>query len=321
MDPPRSAAGSLSTKGDFGSACTPGLYFEVLQMNSHNIRLIACLALVFGLAPLSAATAEPAPDYGPVGPTTEIVRPGAVVWMDLLTSDVEKAAAFYESVFDWSFRFSPERDYAYGALNGVPVASIAAYEGNLEDADGLWIPSISVSDVDEAMAVTRSNGGSLVGPPEDLPGRGRYALIEDPTGAAVMLLRAEGGDPHRSEAPNQWLWAELWTDDTAKATDFYEQVLGYRTVAVKDVEGQTFLVIGRDRQPYASVVKTPLPNVDPTWLAYLLVADVSATTNAVLEAGGAVLLAPQKDGFNDDIAIVADPTGGVFALQQKEAGQ
>ena len=51
------------------------------------------------------------------------------------------------------------------------------------------------------------------------------------------------------------------------------------------------------------------------------VADVIATVKAVEKAGGEVLLAPQKDGFNDDVAIIADPTGGVFALQQKEAGR
>jgi predicted enzyme related to lactoylglutathione lyase len=273
------------------------------------------------MAPWSfISAADPAPDYGPVGPATEIVRPGAVVWMDLLTGDVNKAASFYSEVFGWSFRFSPSRDYAYGTLNGVPVASIAAYEADMEDADGLWIPSISVTDVDAAMTAARSNGGSLVGPAEDLPGRGRYGLIEDSTGAAVMLLRASSGDPQRSEASGQWLWAELWSDDVGASKEFYGRVVGYGTVAVKDTEGQTYMVMGRDQQPHATLVEPPLPDVDPTWLGYLAVDDVNATVQAVEKAGGEVLLAPQKDGFNEDVAIVADPTGGVFALQQKEAG-
>jgi hypothetical protein len=241
--------------------------------------------------------------------------------MDLLTGDVDRAASFYSEVFGWSFRFSPDRDYAYGTLNGVPVASIAAYEADMEEADGLWVPSISVMDVDMAATATRSNGGSLVGPPEELPGRGRCVLIEDSTGAAVMLLRAQSGDPQRSSASGQWLWTELWSDDVDKSKEFYRQVVGYGTVAVKNTTGQTFLVMGRDQQPYASLVETPLPDVDPTWLGYLAVDDVIATVKAVEKAGGEVLLAPQKDGFNDDVAIVADPTGGVFALQQKEAGR
>lgn len=279
-------------------------------------------ATLIGLLLFSAnAAAETLGDYGSVGASKGVERPGAVVWMDLLTGDVDRAADFYSEVFAWSFRFSPDRSYAHATSNGDPVASIAAYDEGLGESDALWIPSLSVPDVDKAMTAAKAHGGSVVGPPESLPGRGRYVLIEDATGAAVMLLRAEGGDPVRGDASNQWLWTELWTDDTAKSTKFYEQLLGYRTLALKDAEGQTFLVMGRDQQPHASVVETPLPDVDPTWLAYLRVDDVSATTDAVVKAGGEVLLAPQKDGFNDDIAIVADPTGGVFALQQKETGR
>ena len=278
--------------------------------------MVFCLVLSPGVS-----AAEPLSDYGTVGQANGPVRPGAVVWMDLLTGDVDRAAAFYSEVFDWEFSFSPDRDYAYGMAGGRPVAAIAAYEEGLGQADGLWIPSISVPDVDKAMTAVKTHGGSLVGPPENLPGRGRYLLVEDPTGAAVMLLRAEGGDPGRSEKPNQWLWTELWTNDTGKAAGFYKKVVGYGTVDLKDTEGQTITVMGRDQQPHASMIKTPLPDVDPAWLAYLLVEDVNATVQAILAAGGEVLLAPQKDGFNDDVAIVADPTGGVFALQQKEAGR
>lgn len=291
-------------------------------MTKSCSRYFACLAFMAGLAPATPLSAdETATDYGSVGPATEMVRPGAVVWMDLLTGDVDRAASFYSDVFDWSFRFSPDRDYAYGTLQGAPVASIAAYEEDLDEADGLWIPSISVSDVDAAMAAARSHGGKPIGPVEDLPGRGRYSLIEDDAGAAVMFLRAQSGDPEPSETSGQWLWTELWTSDVNASQNFYEQVVGYRTVAVKNTEGRTFIVMGRDQQPYASLVETPLPNVDPAWLGYLMVDDVHATIQSVVDAGGAVLLPPQKDGFNEDVAIVADPTGGVFAVQQRGAGQ
>ena len=51
--------------------------------------MVAGLALALCLVPMAAPAAEPAPDFGPVGPATGIVRPGAVVWMDLLTGDVD----------------------------------------------------------------------------------------------------------------------------------------------------------------------------------------------------------------------------------------
>lgn len=275
------------------------------------------LALAWSVTAVQAGDLD---DYGAITDSKSLVqRPGSMVWMDLLTGDVRAASSFYGDVFGWDFETSPDGEYAYATLNGRPVASIVAYDDNVSEAEGLWLPSISVTDVDQAVAAVKSGGGVIIDPPEDLPGRGRYVLIEDPTGAVVMFLRATTGDPARVEMVNDWFWSELWTDDEDAATRFYEEVVGYRTVPVKDSEGSTYKVLGRDQNPYATVVKTSLPDVEPNWLAYLLVDDVDETARRVLKAGGAVLIPPQKDGFNTDVAIVADPTGGVFALQQKEA--
>ena len=269
-----------------------------------------------------AAQAQNIPDFGSVtNSPSATVRPGMMVWMDLLTEDVRGAANFYRDVFDWQFEFSEDGSYAYARLDGQPVASIAAYDEEVENGEGLWLPSISVPDVDAALDLVKSNGGVVLEPAEDLPGRGRYVLIKDPTGAVVMLLRASGGDPERSEPVNGWLWAELWTNHVDKAIGFYESVVGYRTVAVKGNTGSVYQVMGRDQQPHASVVKTPLPDVEPNWLVYLLVENVDATARAVLKAGGKVLLPPQGNDLNYDVAIVADPTGGVFGLQQREEKQ
>ncbi len=283
----------------------------------NKLVLTGVWALVLWASGLAAATLT---DYGAISqPSETLRRPGAVVWMDLLTDDVGSAARFYSDVFGWAIESSDDGSYAYATLGGRPVAAFAAYEEDLGEVEGLWLPSIAVGDVDRAAAAVSENGGSVLEPPEDLAGRGRYVLVADPTGAVLMLLRANGGDPEPVEETNRWFWRELWTDDVPAATAFYEAVLGYRTVAVKDSDGSTYQVMGRDQRPYASVVETPLPGVEPAWLAYLLVDDVDATARRVLGAGGAVLVPPQKDGFNEDIAIVADPTGGVFALQQREA--
>jgi len=285
---------------------------------SSSIKYFFAAVAIFASGNLMAEVT----DFGAIqNGSSSIQRPGTVVWMDLLTDDVDSAASFYEEVFDWQFEFNSDRDYAYAKHEGTPVAAISAYDEEVGEAEGLWLASIAVNDIESAVTRVEESGGAIIESPEDLPGRGRYVLVADPTGAAVVLLRANGGDPERSEVNGRWLWAELWTDDVEKATDFYEQVVGYKTVAVKDTGGSVFQMMGRDNNPHVSVVLAPLPDVEPTWLPYLQVADVDATARAILKAGGAVLLPPQKDGFNADVAIVADPTGGVFALQQKEGGK
>ena len=90
-------------------------------------------------------------DYGPIIETSsKVQRPGAVVWMDLLTNDVAAASRFYSDAFGWTIETSAGGEYAYATLNGRPVASIVAYDKELGEAEGLWLPSISV-----AMITTR----------------------------------------------------------------------------------------------------------------------------------------------------------------------
>lgn len=287
----------------------------MMTVNGSSRVRTALLAVFLGCA---CAQAAPLSDYGPISTDSDDTqRPGAAVWMDLLTDDVASAVNFYREVFGWRIETSPDGEYAYATLDGQPVASIVAYDPDLGEAEGLWVPSISVPDADQAMQRVKEAGGAILEPPEDLPGRGRYLLVEDPTGAVVMLLRASTGDPAYRERVNDWYWNELWTDDTTAASGFYEKVVGYRTVSVRDAVGNQHEVMGRDQRPHASLVVSPLPDVEPNWLAYVLVEDVDATARAALKAGGAVLLPPQKDGFNEDVAIIADPTGGVLALQQK----
>ncbi len=287
----------------------------------HFGKLLLTTTLLFASGfSATAINARDMLDFGHIGNSaSKQQHPGMVVWRDLLTRDVRVAADFYRDVFGWRFDFSADGDYAYATLDGAPIASIVRYDDDVNEAEGLWLISIAVADVDAAVRQVGSGGGEVLQAAEDLPGRGRYALISDPSGAVSMLLRADGGDPDVVSAANRWLWAELWTDDVAAATRFYETVFGYRSASVNDGTGGAYMVLGRDRSPYASVVRIPLPDVEPNWLSYMLVEDVDATARSVLRAGGSVLLPPQKDELNQDVAIVADPTGGVFALQQKEA--
>lgn len=275
-------------------------------------------ASLIGTAP--ALPAAGLANYGPISTAeSRIEHPGTVVWMDLLTPDVRRAARFYSTVLGWNFEFSPEGDYAYGTFHGNPVASIVELGDELETAKGLWLPSIAVRDVTTAMNAVYGGGGSVLQGPEELPGRGRYALVEDPYGAVFMVLRAQTGDPQREEVSGRWVWNELWTNDVDAAPGFYQTVFDYHLVSVTDGRGGVYRIMGRNHTPMAGVVKLPLPDVKPTWLGYLLVDNVAATARRVLEAGGAVLVPPRPGSLNNDIAIVADPTGGVFALQQNEA--
>ena len=257
-----------------------------------------------------------------VGPVTNVATnqsyPGKVIWVDLVTNDVSQAASFYESVFGWDITLDPDGSFAEASYQGRPVAAIAAYEEDAPDDGARWLISISTTDVDATASAVRSNGGKILEGPVDLANRGRYILAADAGGAMLMFLQASGGDPlDESPTPNNWLWAELWADDPAGAVNFYEAVAGYKSITLQDSDGSDVMVMGRDGAARASVVKIPWEDVGPNWLPYLLVSDIKHTLESVEKNGGSVVLHAMKDTANTDVAIVADPTGGVFAIQQR----
>jgi predicted enzyme related to lactoylglutathione lyase len=56
--------------------------------------------------------------------------------------------------------------------------------------------------------------------------------------------------------------------------------------------------------------------VRPHWLSYVLVDDPAALVGKATSLGGRVLLEPAPDRRNGTLIGVADPTGGVVALQK-----
>jgi predicted enzyme related to lactoylglutathione lyase len=48
---------------------------------------------------------------------------------------------------------------------------------------------IDVDDLEGAVAAATANGGSVITPPSDIPGQGRYAAVSDPEGNEVGLYQ------------------------------------------------------------------------------------------------------------------------------------
>ena len=287
----------------------------------YMISSLGCtIFLVLASLPLFASGTLDRPGPVNAGPTGNSY-PGKVIWLDLVTSDVKKAAAFYHEVFGWDIRNGRDGSFARASNQGVPLATLSRYEdGEAPDGEARWLISISVTDADAAAAAAKKSGGEVLEGPMDLPDRGRYALVSDSQGALLMLLATSSGDPEdESPADNAWLWAELWTDDPASAVSFYQSVVGYKSKSIKDSSGDEVLVLGHGNIARASVVKSPWKEVEPNWLPYLRVANVEATTKQVLAHGGEVVIAPMTDADGARIAIVADPTGGVLAVQERGA--
>jgi hypothetical protein len=249
-------------------------------------------------------------------PPTGEHRVGKFVWVDLLTEDPAAARMFYQRLFDWSFDDSTgPAGYFTIEHEGVAIGGLARIEDSLAASEAFWLASLSVEDVDAAAKITEARGGKVVEAPIDVAGRGRMAVIRDPSGAELALLRSATGDPIvRKPTAGRWLWIDLVTNDAGAAEAFYAELVGYGVQTVELGDELVYKVVGKDGIARAGIVEVEWQNVEPNWLPYVGVADLNATIGKALSNGGKLLLR------NGDVAIITDPTGGAIGIQQLAGG-
>ncbi|HVP69470.1 MAG TPA: VOC family protein [Anaeromyxobacteraceae bacterium] len=269
-------------------------------------------------APPSSASAAPARagvDLPPITPVaTGQHHPGKVVWFDLLTLDPSGAERFYGGLLGWTF--VQRGDYAVIVDAGTAVAGVIrmpAAHGQMPQAR--WVPLISVSNLDAAVAAVKKQGGKVLEGPATLKMRGRYAAVADPRGAQFVLIDSASGDPPDADTSNipGWLWAELWTDDPVRSSDFYKEVLGYQVRQEGSGKDLTWAYVA-EGQPRARAVRTPFERVTAQWLPYVAVADLNAALARVKSLGGRVIRAPTP---SSKLSVISDGGGAVMVLEER----
>jgi len=238
--------------------------------------------------------------------------PGKFIWHDLLTPDPLSAGKFYEELFGWQIDY--QEKYAVVRNGGKLIAGILQVEpADSRARDGVWLPSVSVADVDAAASRVTANGGKILKGPLDMEQRGRAVLISDPQRADLVLLSAKGGDPADAEAAiGDWLWDEIWTNDPDNIEEFYKSVLGYDEMAWGDGY-DVFLYKGEWRAGIRTVQDT---KEHMLWVPVVRVADPVATAQRVSELGGVVWVAPDEAPSNGDTALIGDTTGALLLIQR-----
>ncbi len=284
-------------------------------------RLIAATALA---AALQLGTAEAAPRLPPVtDPPTTVSIPGKFIWFDLITPDPVTAQAFYGKVFGWSFQPVAEAsDYTAIAagerlIGGVfqPAVAPGAPVGTR------WLGFVSVRDMRKAMAKLGGMGFTTVLPATQVPGRGTHAVMRDPQGAIVGLLRSASGDPRDEPVgPGEFFWVDLYARDVVTASAAYAAI-GYNVVPADESAGERML-LESNGYARAGITQMPTEARQPGWLPYVQVDDVASTLAAAQAAGGKVLMAPDPDVLEGNVAVIGDPLGGVIGIiHWKAAGE
>ena len=124
---------------------------------------------------------------------------------EIHATDVDRAKTFYSGLFGWSFEpMQGGEDIKYHLIEGVDIGIEKGVSGGiLQRADATPAPggpvrggtmTFDVENCDERYAWALANGGADAMPPQDFPGVGRCAYVEDSEGNIVgMITSVEGG--------------------------------------------------------------------------------------------------------------------------------
>lgn len=120
-------------------------------------------------------------------------EPGALTWTELNTRDSNRAKGFYGELFGWKGDTTPMggTEYTTFKQGDDMVAGMMTMTAEWGDAPPHWMVYLQVSDIEAKTAEAEKLGAKVFVPPTDVPGVGRFSLLQDPQGAFFSMIRVD----------------------------------------------------------------------------------------------------------------------------------
>ena len=125
-----------------------------------------------------------------------VEEPGTIIWVELMTSDTGQAGEFYQKVLAVETgpltEMTGPMPYTVFKVGGKDVAGMMNISDMGPEAAGVppsWSVYFSTSDADNSVEKAKSLGATVTVPPSDIPGIGRFAVLQDPQGAFFNVFQ------------------------------------------------------------------------------------------------------------------------------------
>ncbi len=246
-------------------------------------------------------------------------NPGTFCWVELATSDSEKAKQFYRELFGWEAIDQTMGDggvYTMFKLDGKEVGAMYQLDKNHSEVPPHWLAYISVDNIDDTVKKVVEAGGTTCVGPFDVSTAGRMAVITAPEGEYFGVWQPKDHIGTKvKNVPGSYCWNELGIRDDAKARKFYTEVFGWSSK--KDnfgpIEYTTYKVA---EEPVGGmyVMTADMEGIPAHWLTYFVVEDCDKSCKLVEDKGGSVAMPPQEIPGIGRFAVVQDPQGAVMGL-------
>ena len=243
---------------------------------------------------------------------------GRFVWHELLTTDTAAAAAFYPKVLPWRTAPSSMPGYTIWMAGQTQIGGLMALPAEAVATPPHWLVYVGTPNVDATCSQAQGLGARIVKPPADIPNVGRFAVLSDPQGATFALFTPGAGPPPGAPpAQGGFSWHELATTDVAAALRFYGQLFGWTKGPGHDMGAMgVYQIFQHGGDQVGGIVNVQGPSTAPSWLSYVNVADANRAVLAAKAGGGRLLHGPMEVPGGSWIAMMMDPQGGAFAVQE-----
>ncbi len=251
--------------------------------------------------------------------------PGCFAWYELITTDVEAAAAFYGSVVGWGTQDASTPDLPY-RLFTAGKARICGFmnlpeEGRKMGAWPRWVGYVCVRDVAVTADRIRRLGGAVHVPPTNT-NIGLISVVADSqtaTFALVSGLKLGQQQPAESGKLGRVGWHELLATDREKAFAFYSDIFGWQDADAGMSPPDNYQFFSAGGQTIGGMFTKRPEDPIPFWLLYFNVEDIDAAAERVKAGGGQVFQGPLELPGGVWIARCKDPQGAAFALQGRQS--
>jgi uncharacterized protein len=112
---------------------------------------------------------------------------------------------------------------------------------------------------------------------------------------------------------NPFVHIELHTQDPDQAKKFYKELFDWK---LEDVPDMNYTIIKVGEGTGGGMMKSPMPDALPQWVPYVLVDNISASTQNAKSLGATVLADVTEIPGIGSFSMFLDPTGAAFALWQ-----
>jgi uncharacterized protein len=109
------------------------------------------------------------------------------VHVELNTTDVAKAKAFYGNLFNWTLEDVPMPEGAYTIIKVGEGTGGGIMKHPVPGAPSAWLAYVLVDDIAAATKKAKSLGANVMKDVTEVMGMGSLSIIVDPTGAVLGL--------------------------------------------------------------------------------------------------------------------------------------